>query len=508
MRHIRTITLLVAASLGAQPAPAGGPIENPIPDPIQAGDVHVRLTKVATGLTAPLWGAPSPVDPDRLFVVDQAGTLWAIDLKTGAKSVFLDVAPRLVALGVFGPGTFDERGFLGVAFDPDYSSNGLLYTFTSEPPTGTPDFTTLPAGVAANAQSVIAEWNVPDPTNPASVVDTSTRRELMRIDKPQFNHNGGALAFGPDKLLYVSLGDGGGADDQDGQPFIGGPVVGHGPDGNGQNLGVVLGKILRIDPHGSDSTNGAYGIPGTNPFVGKAGALPEIFAYGLRNPFRFSFDTATGDMYIGDVGQNDIEEIDIGKAGGNYGWRIKEGSFFFDPNGTDAGFVVNNPVVPNVPPDLIDPIAEYDHDEGIAILGGFVYHGDRIPALKGRYVFGDFARTFSNDGRLFYLTPDNTIVEFPLIGRPALGFSLLGFGQDAAGEVYVLVNSSGTPFGTDGAVLRLGLRLAELTGDGVVNSADLAALLGAWGTAGPVADLNGDGVVNGADLALLLGDWG
>lgn len=430
-----------------------GPLDDPTPVAIPRSGVAVQLVPVATGLTAPNWGTAAPGQPGRLFVTDQNGILWAIDLASGIKSVFLDASGRLVGLGVFGPDSFDERGLLGVAFHPDYATNGFLYTYTSEPVGATADFSTMPPATTANHQSVIAEWHVPDPTNPASVVDPASARVLMRVDEPQFNHNGGALNFGPDGMLYVSLGDGGGADDQDAEPFIGGPTVGHGPDGNGQNPSNVLGTILRIDPRGSSSANGQYGIPAGNPFVGAAGVAEEIYAFGFRNPFRFSFDSLTGDMYIGDVGQNDIEEIDIGMAGGNFGWRLMEGSFFFDPNGTDAGFVTN--VDPDGTDDLLRPIAEYDHDEGTAVIGGFLYRGTAVAGLTGKYVFGDFARTFSNDGRLFHLDDGAQVVELRLVGRTALDLSLLGFAQDAAGELYVLGNETGTPFGQTGVVMRI-----------------------------------------------------
>lgn len=432
------------------------PLDDPIPRSIRSSGPPIRLVEVASGLTAPNWGTFAPGDHDRLFVVDQNGILWAIDLTTGDKSVFLDLSDRLVDLGAFGSGSFDERGFLGVAFHPDYRDNGLFYTYSSVPVGPPADFSTIPAGETANHQSVILEWLVPDPADPASVVDPTSARELLRVDEPQFNHNAGALNFGPDGMLYITLGDGGAADDQDGQPSIGGPAIGHGPNGNGQNPATPLGAMLRIDPLGSDSTNGQYGIPPDNPFVGQEGFLDEIYAYGFRNPFRFSFDMRTGTLFVADVGQNDIEEIDIVIPGGNYGWRLKEGSFFFVPNGPEPGFVTD--VDPGVPPDLIDPIAEYDHDEGIAVVGGFVYRGSRFPALRGRYIFGDFARTFSNDGRLFFLGRNDEIREFKLVDRDALGLSLLGFGQDAEGEVYVLANATGTPFGETGVVLRIAPR--------------------------------------------------
>jgi len=191
--------------------------------------------------------------------------------------------------------------------------------------------------------------------------------------------------------------------------------------------------------------------------------LGEIFAYGLRNPYRFSFDQATGALYCGDVGQNQIEEVDVIRTGQNLGWNWKEGRFFFGPNGTDAGYV--SKTNPGAPAGLVDPVAQYDHSEGLAVIGGFVYRGTRVPHLAGRYIFGDFARTFAADGRLFYLrrkeivhygrTSRSLIAEFRIQGKDALNLALLGFGQDASGEVYVMANATGAPFGTTGLVLRI-----------------------------------------------------
>lgn len=438
-------------------------LENPIPEPIEQGGAPIALSPVADGLTAPTWAGSAPGDAERLFVADQDGILWAIDLQTGTKNVFLDVSDRLVSLGIGGPGTYDERGFLGFAFHPDYTSNGLLYTYTSEPVSGPADFSTMPAGETPNHQSVLMEWQVPEPTNPDSVVDPGSAREVLRIDQPQFNHVGATLLFGPDEMLFISLGDGGAADDQG---------VGHVPGGNGQDPSNILGSILRIDPLGSNSTNGQYGIPSDNPFVEQTGFLDEIYAYGFRNPYRMSFDRETGDLYVADVGQNDIEEVDIVRAGGNYGWNLKEGSFCFNPNGADPGFVFEADPCPGAEDrELIDPIAEYDHDEGIAIVGGFVYRGSDIPSLRGRYVFGDFFHPGSGSGRLFFLEERNIeergnsrrrsrvrereIFEFQLASREQLGLSLFGFGQDQNGEVYVLGNETGTPFGDTGVVLRM-----------------------------------------------------
>ncbi len=482
------------------------PLEDPLP-PIPFGEVHIRLETVATGLAAPNWGASAPGDASRLFVTDQNGILWAIDLESGDRGVFLDVTKLIVDLGIFGPDSFDERGLLGVAFHPDYSSNGLLYTYTSEPARAPADFSTIPEGGTANHQSVIREWQVPDPGDPDSVVDPESTRVLLRIDQPQFNHNAGAVNFGPDGRLYVALGDGGGADDKDGQDFLGGPITGHGCIGNGADLTNPLGDILRIDPLGSDSANGQYGIPPENPYAGNTrGIVEEIFASGFRNPFRFSFDSLTGALYAGDVGQNDAEEVNVVVSGGHYGWNHKEGSFFFAANGNQQAYVTDMPL--SVPDGLIDPIAQYDHDDGLAIIGGFVYRGTRIPALAGRYVFGEFARTFANDGRLFHLDERGGIVEFRLPGGGDLGLALLGMGQDGAGELFALANATGVPFGDTGVVLRISVKVGDLDADGVTGKRDLMTLLDSWGAAGGAADLNGDGTVGMNDLLLLLANWG
>lgn len=431
---------------------SSGRIIDPIPGSIAPSPLSVHLTPIAVGLEAPNYGAADPLGGDKLYVSDQVGIVWDINLTTGQRHPFHNVQSRLVTLGVGGPGTFDERGLLGIAFHPDYANNGLFYTYTSEPLSGTTDFTTMPAGVLANHHSVVVEWTVPNPQTNGAVVDPSSARELLRIDQPQFNHDGGCIAFGPDDLLYVSLGDGGGADDRDGQLFQGNPIVGHSLAGNGQDACNILGTVLRLDPQGTNAANGSYGIPASNPFVGANPALDEIYAYGFRNPWRFSFDSVTGDLYLGDVGQNDIEEIDLVTAGGNYGWNFKEGSFFFDPDGNDPGFVsINNPGAPN---NLIDPIAEYDHDEGISVIGGFVYRGSKLPGLVGLYVFADWSQQFfANNGRLFHLTSTNEVREFAV--QNPTDMSPLGFGQDHLGELYVMANSTGTPSGGTGVIYRI-----------------------------------------------------
>ena len=444
-------------------------IDDPIPGLIPPSKTQVELKTMMTGLISPVGGAVAPGLPSRIFVLDQIGKIWALEVygpRRGQSTLFLDVSARLVPLGVFKPLNYDERGLLGMAFHPDFERNGLFYTFTSERANGhTPDFRTTSKSrelffdppTEVEEQSVINEWKMAQPGNPHSAVDVGSARELMRIAKPQFNHNGGSLAFGPDGLLYISLGDGGNANDE---------APGHVPGGNAQSLlpGNVLGKILRIDPLGRNSANGKYGVPGSNPFVGKTGA-DEIYAYGFRNPYRMSFDKLTGVLWVGDVGQNDIEEIDIVKAGGNYGWPIKEGTFLFD-NGASLnpphGFVYKNS--PGLPAGLIDPIAQYDHVDAadapetrVAIVGGFVYRGRKIEALAGRYIFGDYSAEIGEAaaGHMFVLGAGNKVTELIATNRNPLALAVLGWAQDHRGEIYLLANGSGTLNGATGLVLKL-----------------------------------------------------
>ncbi len=438
-------------------------IEDPIPGLIPPSTTQVRLTSIKTGLISPVGGAVAPGISNRIFVLDQIGKIWAIYVsgpRAGQSQVFLDLRARLVPLGLFSPLNYDERGLLGLAFHPNYQSNRLFYTFTSERAAGhTPDFSTVsgprsPLKVhEVEEQTVITEWHVTS----SGAVDPNSARELMRIAKPQFNHNGGALAFGADKLLYISLGDGGKDNDE-------GP--GHAPGGNGQSLaaGNVLGKILRIDPLGRNSANHGYGIPPSNPYIGKTGA-DEIYARGFRNPYRISFDTVTGKLWVGDVGQNDIEEADVVAKGRNYGWPVKEGTFLFDD-----GACLNPPHAfvyrdsPGLPARFADPIAEYDHVDGVglpetrvAIVGGFVYRGTKIAGLQGRYVFGDYSAEIGATvaGHMFVLDANNQVRELVAANRNPLALAVLGWMRDSRGEIYLLANGTGTLNGTTGTVYRL-----------------------------------------------------
>jgi len=418
-------------------------LDDPISLPIFSGGLKLKLEVLTEGLTAPLWGVSAPSITDYMYVIDQVGSIWSVELATGNKELVVDLSSLLVSIGIPEFGGFDERGLLGIAFHPQFVDNHKLYTYSSQPLSGVADFSTMPDGVLADHQGVLTEWQAT--IDDSIIFDENSAREVLRIDEPQFNHNGGAIAFDANNLLYVAIGDGGGADDVDGQSFIDSVMVGHGDNGNGQNKDNILGTIIRIDPLGNNSTNGRYGIPASNPFVDQDG-LDEIYAYGLRNPYRLSFDSQTGVLYAADVGQNDIEEINTIAPGGNYGWNIREGSFGFFANGNNDGYVFEQVDNQNT----IDPIAEYDHDEGVAIIGGFVYRGSIYDDMQGNYVFGDY------NGRLFYINNEGTISEFQYVDETDIG-AILGFAQDSQGELYVLANTGGVPSGTSGTVYQVTL---------------------------------------------------
>lgn len=436
-------------------APSATPIDNPYP-PMVKTDLAVELETVLDGIPSPL-GLAAPDDGSgRLFIYDQTGVIYIVANGARAAEPLLDVRSRLVTLNP----AYDERGLLGLALHPGFNTNGLLYTYTSEPNGPMADFVNM-GSTTNNHQSVIAEWKI-DPSN-SNRVDTASRREIMRVDQPQSNHNAGGMHFGPDGLLYIAFGDGGGADDEG---------HGHSPQGNGQDLEKILGKMARIDVNARTSPNGQYGIPTDNPFAaaGTAG-VDEIYALGFRNPYMWSFDKLTGEMYVADVGQNMIEEINRVFRGGNYGWPVKEGSFFFHQNGTNAGFISATAAVQTVPPNLVDPIAEYDHSEGTAIVGGFLYRGAALPGLMGKYVTGDFGTFEGPAGRLFVLDR-NQFRELRIGGDDrALGLWIKGFGQDASGELYVMGSTELGPSGTGGKVLKLvpltnSLSIASITRQG------------------------------------------
>ncbi|WP_197530852.1 PQQ-dependent sugar dehydrogenase [Bythopirellula polymerisocia] len=444
--------------------------------PITMGDLAVRLQPVATGMAAPLYGTSPPGDTSRLFVLEQNGLVRILENDSLLPGVALDLQSTVSP--PFNPGNAnDERGLLGLAFHPEYNDSaspgfGKLYTYHSEPiPAGTsPTYVTPNADplnpAVQNYKLVVSEWMVS--AGNANVIDPASKREIISFGKNAGNHNGGTLAFGPDGYLYLAPGDGGNRDDVGASHLE--------PGGNAQSLTTPLGKVLRIDPLApalttgsadSVSGNGQYRIPTTNPFQGP-GEVPEIYAYGLRNPYRFAFDRTdlggTGDLILADVGQNNIEEINRIVLGGNYGWAIKEGTFLFDrSNGTVVG--ANSP---GSPTGLIDPISgpigtlQYDHGDGISITGGFVYRGSAIPELVGKYVFGDLALRNAPprvDGRLFYADLQMGVIKefmLPQFTNGILpdGLTVHGFGEDANGELYAMVTN--TPAnGTGGIVYKL-----------------------------------------------------
>lgn len=440
---------------------------------ITNGTGSLFLTTVATNLGAPLYGISPPGDTHRLFVLEQNGLMHIIQdgvlLTNPALDLRAVVSPPL---NTANPN--DERGLLGMCFHPGFNDPTnpgyqTLYTYNSEMiPSNTLPTYPLSGGTTNNYKNALNEWKISS-TN-ANVIDTNSLREVISFGKNAQNHNGGTCLFGPDGYLYLALGDGGNANDV-------GP--GHiAPGGNAQNLSVPLGKMLRIDPlnpilnsNSPDpvSPNGQYRIPTNNPFQG-AGQVPEIYAYGLRNPFRFDFDPVTGDLIEADVGQNDIEEINQIFRGSNYGWAVKEGDFLFNmtngPSGP-AGEIGTPPghFSPGSPSGLTDPITgpmgilEYDHNNGISIIGGCVYRGSAIPELYGKFIFGDLAlipAPVRINGRLFYADLQLGVMHvfyLPQFLSDILpnGQTVHGFGRDGNGELYVMATS--TPANGNGGVV-------------------------------------------------------
>jgi glucose/arabinose dehydrogenase len=407
---------------------------------------------VASGLASPVALTHAGDGSGRLFVVDQVGVIRVIDAGgTLLPTPYLDLAGRVVTVEP----TFDERGALGLAFHPDFATNGRLFVRYSAPRLGMPGEPCFGPPYDCHDE-ILSEFQVAGDPTTTHVVDPATEQVLFRVAEPQFNHDAGDLHFGPDDgYLYFTLGDGGGAHDG-----LADPVPSHGPIGNGQDLDTTLGKVLRIDVDSAPSPGLAYAIPPTNPFAGGGGA-PEIYAWGFRNPYRFSFDDGpggSGDLIVADVGQNLYEEVDVVELGQNYGWVLREGFHCFDP------FDPENPP-PTCPTTglggepLRDPVLEYDHDVGLAVVGGYVYRGSDVPLLVGKYFFGDFSRDFGPTGQLFHADVAGVnawIRVSPMLpGDAPLGRVLKGIGEDEDGELYVLTGAGLSPTGTTGTVHRV-----------------------------------------------------
>ena len=383
--------LIVLPMLGCDGS-GGGELDDAAAASASAAASAIEVTRVypALAFTNPVLAVQAPGDDARWFVVEQAGRVLVFDnLDTvAATSVFIDITARVQDGG--------ERGLLGMAFDPLFATNGRVFLHYTRDNNG-------------QLQSVLAAYTSPDG---GATLDPASESILLTVNQPFDNHNGGHLAFGPDGMLYMALGDGGSGGD---------------PDDNAQNTRNLLGKILRIDV----SSGTDYTIPTDNRWAGNArcttgipaAECPEIHAYGLRNPWRFSFDVSTGDLWVGDVGQDDWEEVDRVVAGANYGWRFREGAHCFNPpsgcptqSGGDA---------------LIDPDAEYDHGLGGSVTGGYVYRGTGVASLLGRYVFGDFI-----SGRIFAHTPGSGDRAPDQLLDTSLSISSFAEGEN--GELYVV----------------------------------------------------------------------
>ena len=348
------------------------------------GAPPLTTQRVAGGLDQPLDLQAAPGDRTRLFVVEQPGRIRVLRQGTLLGAPFLDITGRVLSGG--------ERGLLGLAFHPRYASNGRFFVNYTD----------------RSGDTHVAEFRV---SANADLADPSSERLVLFVAQPFSNHNGGGLVFGADGMLYIGLGDGGSGGD---------------PQRNGQSVSTLLGKMLRIDVDGGSP----YAVPADNPLRGTTGARGEIWALGLRNPWRYSFDRLTGDLYIGDVGQGRREEIDVGLAsrrgGENYGWNVTEGSLCFSPASgcNTAGLTL--------------PVVEYDTSSGdnCAVTGGFVYRGCRMPGYQGTYFYGDYCAGFVRSFRLQGGTATEARDWTPMLGRDVDRIS--SFGVDLDGELYIV----------------------------------------------------------------------
>ncbi len=375
--RIWVISIVLACLLCSSPGAAAPTSANAPPS--------LRLEQFARGLKQPVYLTHDGTA--RLFIVEQAGTVRLIQDGQLSKQPYLDIVKRVTSGG--------ECGLLSVAFHPKFADNGYLFVnYTAKP--------------NKQLQTMVSRFKAQPG---ATRIDPSTELVLLTIDQPYSNHNGGQIKFGPDGMLYVGMGDGGSGGD---------------PHDNGQKTGALLGKILRLEVNASSR----YTIPKDNPFTGRRGWRGEIWALGLRNPWRFSFDRETGDCYAGDIGQNLYEEIDLITRGGNYGWRPREAMHSFQGGAMGK--------------DFIDPLAEYGRDKGQSVTGGYVYRGKQIPQLLGWYLYADYA-----SGRFFGLKQkDGKATEMAELQatykdvagkqRPTLSrVQASSFGEDVDGELYV-----------------------------------------------------------------------
>lgn len=397
-----------------------------------AVETDVVALRLASELARPVFAASPPGDSDRLFVIEQlSGKVRILDLASGAIR-----SPAFHTESV--PGTSGEQGLLGLAFDPDYATNGRFYLNIAN----------------ANSQTRVLRYQV-DPADP-DLADPASGALVLQFAQPFSNHNGGWIGFGPDGLFYIASGDGGSAGD---------------PQNNAQDLAVLLGKLLRIDPDGDDFPADPlrnYRIPSSNPFALTAGAAPEIWAYGLRNPWRVSFDRGNGDLYIGDVGQASREEIDFRTAasggGENYGWRVMEGDSCYDNSETDGNPPCNDP-------GFTAPIYVYSHGsgptQGVSVTGGYVYRGP-IASLQGRYFFADFGTAhlwaLQHDGSSVTQFDNWTDQLQPNFGTIT---TVASFGEDAAGNLFILT--------LDGQIFQLAQTSSDLCSGRLVALQDWTA---------------------------------
>jgi glucose/arabinose dehydrogenase len=418
-----------AATASASPRPSRTPRAT------VAADVAVQT--VASGLTAPVGLVAMPGDDTRALLLEQTGLISLLDLGSGATTPFLDLRDKVVPLKP----DYDERGLLGLAFHPDFATNGRLFVYYGAP-------VRAASPVLQDHINTLSEFRV-DPAHPETA-DPASERVVLQFGQPQFNHSGGGLGFGPDGMLYLGTGDGGGQGDAS---------EGHSKQGNAQDLTRLNGKILRLDIDGKQP----YAVPVDNPSLG-ADARPEIYAYGLRNPWRLAWEPAGARrLIVSDVGYGRYEEIDIVGSGGNYGWRIREGAHCLDV----AAPLTDPQTCPTTGADgkpLIDPVLEYTHRAvGVAVVGGYVYEGSAIPALRDRYVFADFTADPNNDlspplGSLLVAdpAPDGPWTWGRLtVGGGPLNRYVTGLGQDGTGELYVLTRTNLGPVGTTGEVLKM-----------------------------------------------------